>query len=291
MNIVILSRNAGLYSTRSLVNAAYRRNHDVRVIDHMRCDLVIDKNDHCVYYQGEKLVGIDAIIPRIGTTATSHGSAVIRHFVNMGVYSTLQSSALLLARDKLSCLQALTAAGMDVPRSIISKDYYAMSEMIERVGELPIVIKMIKGTHGLGVILSESKKNAESILEAFHKSKEKVMIQEFIHEAKGADVRAFVVEDKVVGAMKRQARPGEFRSNLHRGASSTIINLTEEEKFVARKAARVMGLEIAGVDMLQTSKGPLVLEVNASPGLEGIETTTKVDIAGKIIDMVQRNVS
>jgi len=289
MNIVILSRNAGLYSTRSLVNAAYRKNHDVRVIDHMSCDLVIDRNDHAIYFQGERLEGVDAIIPRIGTTATTHGSAVIRHFVNMGVYSTLQSAALLLARDKLSCLQALTAAGMDVPRSIISNNYYEMSDMIDRVGEMPVVIKMIKGTHGLGVILSETKRNAESILEAFHKSKDKVMLQEFIREAKGADVRAFVVDHEVVGAMKRQAKPGEFRSNLHRGASSTIVQLTEEERLIAIKAAQTMGLEIAGVDMLQTSKGPLVLEVNASPGLEGIETTTKVDIAGKIIDMVQRN--
>ncbi len=289
MNIVVLSRNAGLYSTRSLVNAAYRRNHHVRVIDHMSCDLVIDVNDHAIYHNGERLEGIDAIIPRIGATATGHGSAVIRHFVNMGVYSSLQSEALLLSRDKLSCLQALTAAGVPVPRSIIAKNYYSMPEMIDKVGEMPIVIKMIRGTHGLGVILSESKKNAESVLEAFYKSKEKVMLQEFIHEAKGADVRVFIVDGQIVGVMKRQAKEGEFRSNLHRGASSKIIKLTAQEEEIALKAAKVMGLDIAGVDMLQTSNGPLILEVNASPGLEGIETTTKVDIAGKIIDMVQRN--
>ncbi len=289
MNIAILSRNAALYSTRSLVNAAYRRNHNVRVIDHMNCDLVIDSGDMAVYYQGERLEGIDAIIPRIGATATGHGAAVIRQFKAQGIYSTLDPDALLLSRDKLSCLQALSANGVSIPRSVISKNYYTMPSMIDEVGDMPIVIKMIKGTHGLGVILSESKKNAESILEAFYKAKEKVMLQEFIHEAKGADVRVFIVNDEIVGVMKRQAKEGEFRSNLHRGASSTIIKLTDEEEQIARKAARVMGLKIAGVDMLQTSEGPLILEVNASPGLEGIETTTKVDISGKIIDMVQRS--
>ncbi len=289
MNILVLSRNPALYSTRSIVNAARRNNHYARVVDHMNCDLVIDNDDPVIYYQGEPLEGFNAVIPRIGSSATSHGSAVVRQLEAMGMYSTMNAAALLNARDKLSCLQILMANGLPVPRSIISQNYYVMSDMIDEVGEIPIVIKLIKGTHGLGVILAESKKNAESILETFYKSKQKVMLQEFVAEAKGADVRVFVVDDEIVGVMKRQAKPGEFRSNLHCGASSEVVEITDEEQKIARRAAKVMGLEIAGVDMLQTRNGPLILEVNASPGLEGIETTTKNDIARKIIRMVEKN--
>lgn len=290
MKIVILSRNPSLYSTRSLVNAAEKRNHTVEVVDHMQCDLVIQDGALEIFYLGGKITDVDAIVPRIGTSATSHGSSVIRQFEAMGVYTTLGSAPLLKARDKLICLQLLAAESVSVPRTIIPKNYYTMSSMIDRVGSEPFVIKLIKGTHGLGVILSESRKNAEAILETFFKTNQKAMIQEFIEEAGGADVRVFIVDDEIVGVMKRQAAEGEFRSNLHRGGSSTIDTLTEEEKMIAKKAARVMGLKVAGVDMLRSTRGPLILEVNASPGLEGIETTTRVDIAGKIIDMVQRNV-
>lgn len=289
MNIIILSRSAELYSTQSLVNAARRRNHYVRVFDHMHCDLVIEKNGPCIYYHGQKIKNIQAIIPRIGSSATSFGASVIRQFELMKVFTTLKADPLLKARDKVSCMQILAANGIAVPKSTISNNIMSVGQMIDEVGPVPIVIKLVNGTHGLGVMLAEQKKIAESIVEAFHKTKQKVFLQSFIEEAGGADVRVFVVNNEVVGVMKRQAAEGEFRSNLHRGATSEVIELTESEKQVARKAARVMGLKVAGVDMLQTSKGPLVLEVNASPGLEGIETTTGNDIAGKIIQYVEKN--
>jgi len=258
-------------------------------VDHMQCDLVVQDGGLEVFYLGGKISEVQAIIPRIGNSATSHGSAVIRQFESMGVFTTLGSSALLCARDKLICLQMLAAKGIGVPRTVIPKNYYTMPSMIDRVGSQPFVIKLMKGTHGLGVILSESRKNAEAIMETFFKTNQKAMLQEFIEEAGGADIRVFIVDDEIVGVMKRQAAAGEFRSNLHRGGSSTIDNLTEEEKMIAIKAARTMGLKVAGVDMLRSARGPLILEVNASPGLEGIETTTKVYIAGKIINMIERN--
>jgi ribosomal protein S6--L-glutamate ligase len=289
MNIAILSRNPALYSTQSLVNAARKRNHFVRVFDHMFCDLVIEENSPCIYYHGQKIKNIQAVIPRIGNSATTYGASVIRQFELMKVFSTLKSDPLLKARDKISCMQILAANGIAVPKSTLSNNMMTIGQMIDEVSPLPVVIKMVKGTHGLGVMLAEKKKMAESIVEAFHKTKQKVFLQQFIAEAKGADVRVFIVNNEVVGVMKRQAAEGEFRSNLHRGATSEVIQLSEEEMKVARKAARVMGLHVAGVDMLQTSKGPMVLEVNASPGLEGIETTTGRDIAGKIIKYVEKN--
>ncbi len=272
------------------MRAAQKRNHNVEVVDHMQCDLVVQDGALEIFYLGGKISDVDAIIPRIGNSATSHGSAVIRQFEAMGVYTTLGSDPLLKARDKLICLQLLAAEGVSVPRTIIPKNYYTMPSMIDRVGSTPFVIKLLKGTHGLGVILSESRKNAEAILETFFKTGQKAMIQEFIEEAGGADVRVFIVDEEIVGVMKRQAAKGEFRSNLHRGGSSSIDQLTEEEIDAAKKAARVMGLKVAGVDMLRSKRGPLILEVNASPGLEGIETTTRVDIAGRIMDMIERNV-
>lgn len=272
------------------MRAAQKRNHNVEVVDHMQCDLVVQDGALEIFYLGQKISDVDAIIPRIGNSATSHGSAVIRQFEAMGVYTTMGSDPLLKARDKLICLQLLAAEGVSVPRTVIPKNYYTMPSMIDRVGSTPFVIKLLKGTHGLGVILSESRKNAEAILETFFKTNQKAMIQEFIEEAGGADVRVFIVDEEIVGVMKRQAAKGEFRSNLHRGGSSSIDQLTEEEIDAAKKAARVMGLKVAGVDMLRSKRGPLILEVNASPGLEGIETTTRVDIAGRIIDMIERNV-
>ena len=289
MNIVILSRNPALYSTQSLVNAARKRSHYVRVFDHMHCDLVIEANQPCIYYHGQKIKNVQAVIPRIGNSATTYGSAVIRQFELMKTFTTLKSDPLLRARDKISCMQILAANGIQVPKSTISNNIMTVSQMIDEVSPLPVVVKLVNGTHGLGVMLAEQKKMAESIVEAFHKTKQKVFLQKFIEEAKGADVRVFIVHNEIVGVMKRQAKEGEFRSNLHRGATSEVISLTEKEKHIAIKAARVMGLKIAGVDMLQTSKGPLILEVNASPGLEGIETTTGNDIAGKIITYVEKN--
>lgn len=289
MNILILSRNIALYSTQSLVNAARRRGHYVRVIDHMQCDLCIEKGALSVYYQNERIQGFHAVIPRIGSTATTYGSAVVRQFVQMGLFSTLDHDALLRARNKLSSIQLMAANGIGIPKTVISNNLYTVPECIDLLDSLPMIIKLESGTHGLGVILSESKSNAEAIIEAFHKVKQRILLQEFIKEANGADVRVFIVEDEIVGVMQRQAKEGEFRSNLHRGGTSFVVPLTEEEKRVALKAAQVMGLTVCGVDMLRSNKGPLILEVNASPGLEGIETTTKVDIAGKIIELCERN--
>lgn len=290
LKILILSRSTNLYSTNSLLQACRRKGHYARVVDHMMCDLVVDKTGSKIFYEGEELERFDAVIPRIGGSATSYGAAVIRQLESMGVSTTLLANSLLNARDKLSCLQILTANNIGVPKSIVSNNYYSMSNMILEIGKLPIVIKMLKGTHGLGVILSETHRNASSILEAFYKSKQKVMLQEFIEESAGTDVRVFVVDGEIVGVMKRQAKEGEFRSNLHRGASSFVIELTDAEKSAALNAAEAMNLTVAGVDMLQSKDGPLILEVNASPGLEGIETTTGKDIAGKIVMYLERNV-
>lgn len=289
MNIAILSRNPALYSTQSLVNAARKRNHFVRVFDHMHCDLVIEESKPCIYYHGQQVKNIQAIIPRIGNSATTYGSSVIRQFELMKIFTTLKADPLLQARDKISCMQILAANGIAVPKSTISNNLMTINQMIDEVGPMPVIIKLVNGTHGLGVMLAEQKKMAESIIEAFYKTKQRVFLQQFVAEAKGADVRVFIVDNEVVGVMKRQAAEGEFRSNLHRGATSEVIQLKENEMDIAKKAAKVLGLKVAGVDMLQTSKGPLVLEVNASPGLEGIETTTGRDIASKIIKYVEKN--
>lgn len=289
MNIGILSRNASLYSTQSIIKAARKNNHEVVVLDHMRCDIISESGRPCIYYNGIEIDDLDAIIPRIGTSATTYGAAVIRQFEAMGTYSTLGSEPLLRARDKLSCLQILSAHDIGIPKTLVSNSFYATEDLMDELGGFPLIIKLINGTHGIGVILAENKKTATSILEAFYKGRQKVMLQEFIREANGADVRVFIVDNEIVGVMKRQAKPGEFRSNLHRGGSSSIITLTDTEKRIAKKAASVMGLKVAGVDMLQSSRGPLILEVNASPGLEGIETTTGKDIAGRIIRLVEQN--
>jgi len=289
MNIIVLSRNPALYSTQSIVRAARHRGHNVRILDHMQCDLIVDGTASRVMYNGQHIKNVDAIIPRIGDSATNYGSAVIRQFETLKVFTTLKSSCLINSRDKVTTLQLLSAEDIKVPTSALSNNPYTYGDMIDQIGPPPVIIKLVRGTHGMGVIKAGDKSTAEAILEAFYKTKDKALIQEFIHEAKGADVRVFIVNDEIVGVMKRQAKPGEFRSNLHRGGSSVVIELTEEEAHMARKAARVLGLKIAGVDMLQTHTGPQILEVNASPGLEGIETTTKVDIAGKIITFVEKN--
>jgi ribosomal protein S6--L-glutamate ligase len=290
MNIIVLSRNAALYSTQSIVEAGKKRGHHVRVLDHMYCDLIMDTNHPAVFYNFQKLDNIHAVIPRIGTSATSYGSAVIRQFECMKIFSTLSPEPLLKTRNKLSCLQHLAAEGILVPRTAITNNLYTLSFTIDQVGPSPHIVKLASGTQGLGVILSETKTNAESIIEAFQKSEEKILIQKYIAESRGTDIRVFVIDGKIVASMKRQAKPGEFRSNIHRGATSVNIELTEEEKYTALKATEIMGLKIAGGDMLQSKEGPMVLEVNASPGLEGIETTTGVDIAKQIIEFVERNV-
>jgi ribosomal protein S6--L-glutamate ligase len=289
MNIVILSRNAALYSTDSLIRAAQHRGHHVRVIDHLMCDLVIEQNKLQIYYYSEPVDDVDAIIPRIGSSSTTYGAAIIRQFTANNVYSTVRSDALLKARDKLSCLQYLAQKNIDVPKTVIINNQLMIDDMLNHIEGEQKIVKLTSGTHGLGVILTESNQNAESIIEAFSKVRQKSLIQEFIKESDGSDIRLIVVGDKVVATMCRQAAEGEFRSNLHRGGSSYAVTPTEEERKIAIKASQLLGLDVAGVDMLRSARGPLILEVNASPGLEGIEGTTGIDVAGKIMELVERN--
>ena len=290
MNIAILSRDAKLYSTKRLKEAGEERGHNVEIIDHMKCVLYIEKKNPMVLYQGRKLDYFDAIIPRIGASVTFYGAAVVRQFEMMKVFTAVESQALIRSRDKLRSLQILSRAGLGLPRTIFM-DYNRDTEgAIEAVGGAPVIIKLLEGTQGLGVVLAENKKAAESVIEAFHGIRTRIIIQEFIKESKGSDIRAFVVNGEVVGAMKRQAMlEGEFRSNLHRGGKASVIKLTQTEKKAAITAAKKMGLGIAGVDMLQSNRGPLIMEVNSSPGLEGIEGTTKVNIARKIIAYLEEH--
>ncbi|MDX1671956.1 MAG: 30S ribosomal protein S6--L-glutamate ligase [Balneolaceae bacterium] len=288
MNIVILSRNTKLYSTRRIVEAVKERGHTARVIDHMKCDIIIQKGDPQIHYKGEELVDVDAVIPRIGASVTFYGAAVVRQFEMMKIFTATESQALVRSRDKLRSLQILSRAGLGMPKTVFTDYSKEVDDIIETVGGAPLIIKLLEGTQGLGVVLAPTKKAAQSVIQAFHGLKARVIVQEFIEESKGADLRAFVVDGRVIGAMKRQASEGEFRSNIHRGGSGELIKLSKEEKEVAIKAARVMKLNIAGVDMLQSSRGPLVLEVNSSPGLEGIEKATGKDIAGDIVKFLER---
>ncbi|MBL7884818.1 MAG: 30S ribosomal protein S6--L-glutamate ligase, partial [Bacteroidia bacterium] len=281
MKIAILSRNPKLYSTRRLVEAAEQRGHEVVVLDHLKCVLVIEKGNPHIYYGGQEVTGIDAIIPRIGTSVTFYGAAVVRQFEQMKVFSSVESQALVRSRDKLRSLQLLAKAGIGMPKTAFASAPKNIDNVLEQVGGAPVVIKLLEGTQGIGVILAETHKSAKSVIESFLALKANILVQEFIKEAGGADVRAFIVDGKIVGAMKRQGLPGDFRSNLHRGGSANVIELSKEERETAIKAAKKLGLAIAGVDMLQSSRGPLVMEVNSSPGLEGIEGATGVDIAGK----------
>ncbi len=260
------------------------------VVDHSKCDLVIEKKKPGIIYKGHMLEDIDAVIPRIGASVTFYGTAVVRQFEMMKVFTAIESQALVRSRDKLRSLQILSRAGLGLPKTVFSNYSRNVKDIIKSVGGAPVVIKLLEGTQGLGVVLAENENAAESVIEAFNGLKARVIVQEFVQEANGADLRAFVVDGVVVGAMKRQAKKGEFRSNLHRGGTASIVELSEEEENAALKAARVMGLGIAGVDMLQSNHGPLILEVNSSPGLEGIEAATGKDIANSIIRYVERNV-
>ncbi len=290
MNIAILSTGPKLYSTKRLKEAGEKRGHRVEIIDHMKCVIFIEKKNPVVLYQGRRLDYFDAIIPRIGASVTFYGAAIVRQFEMMKVFTAVESQALIRSRDKLRSLQILSRAGLGLPKTIFM-DYSKDTEgVVEAVGGAPVVIKLLEGTQGLGVVLAENKKAAQSVIDAFHGLKTHIIVQEFIKEAKGADIRAFIVDGEVVGAMRRQAKEGEFRSNLHRGGTATVVKLTRAEKHAAVTAAKKMGLGVAGVDMLPSKRGPLILEVNSSPGLEGIEGATKVDIAGKIIQYLERNV-
>lgn len=273
-----------------LVEAAKKKGHEAIVVDHLKCIIELEKKNPKVYYNGAHLEDIDAIIPRIGASVTFYGTAVVRQFEMMKVFTAIESQALVRSRDKLRSLQILARAGVGLPKTVFTNYTKDVDHVIESVGGAPLVLKLLEGTQGLGVVLAETHNAASSIIEAFNGLKARVIAQQFIKESGGADIRAFVVDGVVVGAMKRQGKEGEFRSNLHRGGRASIIELTDEEENTALKSARAMGLGIAGVDMLQSSSGPLVLEVNSSPGLEGIENATNKDIAREIIRYVERNV-
>ncbi|MDZ7773906.1 MAG: 30S ribosomal protein S6--L-glutamate ligase [Balneolaceae bacterium] len=288
MHIVVLSRNARLYSTSRLVETIEEAGHEATVLDHLKCDIVSERDNPCIYYRGTRVQGVDAVIPRIGASVTFYGSAVVRQFEMMKVFTAVESQALVRSRDKLRSLQILARAGVGMPKTVFTNYSTEVRKIIESVGGPPLIVKLLEGTQGVGVVLAPTFKAAESIIQAFHSMKARVIVQEYIAEAKGEDIRAFVVDGKVVGAMKRTGKEGEFRSNVHRGGSVELIRLSKEERRAALIAARVMGLSVAGVDMLQSERGPLVLEVNSSPGLEGIERATGKDIAEQIIHFVEK---
>ncbi len=290
MHIVILSRNSSLYSTSRLVEAGREAGHEMRVLDHLKCDIVSEQDNPCIFYEGEKIIGVDAVIPRIGTSATFYGSAVVRQFEMMKVFTAVESQALTRSRDKLRSLQILARSGVGMPKTVFTNYSSEAKQIINSLGGPPLIIKLLEGTQGLGVVLAPTRKAAESIIQAFHSINVRVIAQEFIEEARGEDVRAFVVNGEVVGAMKRKGKEEDFRSNLHRGGTAELIQLSKQWQQAALIAAEAMGLSIAGVDLLHSNRGPLVLEVNSSPGLQGIESATQKDIAGIIIDFVEQKI-
>lgn len=289
MKIAILSRKPSLYSTRRLAEAGKARGHQMLVIDYLRCYMNIASHKPRVMYQGIPMVGFHAIIPRIGATHTFYGTAVVRQFEMMGVFSVNESQAITRSRDKLRCLQLLSRKGVGLPVTGFAASTKDIDGLIDIAGGAPLVVKLVEGTQGIGVILAETRKAAEAVIEAFRGLDANILVQEFVKEAAGADIRCLVVGERVVAAMRRKAPPGEFRSNLHRGATAEKIKPTRDERSTAVAAARAMGLNVAGVDLLRSERGPLVMEVNSSPGLEGIETATKVDVAGAIIEFIEKH--
>lgn len=286
--ILILSRNKQLYSTERLAEAVSEKGYQPLILDHLKCDIVIEQDKPAVYYGGELVKNVAAVIPRIGASVTFYGAAVVRQFEMMNIPTVTESQALVRSRDKLRSLQILARSNVGLPKTVFTNYSKEVDKIIDSVGGAPLIVKLLEGTQGYGVVLAPTRKAAESIIDAFHSMKARVIVQEFIEEAKGADIRVFVVDNKVVGAMKRQGKEGEFRSNLHQGGTGKIIKLSKEERNIALTAAKSMNLSIAGVDLLQSSRGPLVLEVNSSPGLEGIEKATGIDIASKIIDYADK---
>ncbi len=289
MRIAILSRNKKLYSTKRLKEAGEKRGHIVDVIDTTACYMDITSSKSSVRYKGEELPYYDAVIPRIGASVSFYGTAVVRQFEMMGTYSINESVAISRSRDKLRSLQLLSRKGIGLPRTGFANHPGDIKDLIKNVGGAPLVIKLLEGTQGIGVVLADTNKNAESIIEAFMGLKASILVQEFIKEAGGADIRCLVVGDKVIAAMKRQGAEGEFRSNLHRGGSATLVKLSPAERKTAVDAAKTMGLHMSGVDILRSSRGPVVMEVNSSPGLNGIETATGKDVAGMIIEHLERH--
>lgn len=290
MRIGILSRQASLYSTSRLREAAEARGHEVAIIDYLRCYMNITSHRPHVVYHGRELNDFDAVIPRIGASNTFYGTAVVRQFEMMGTFTPNRSQAISRSRDKLRCMQILAAKGIGLPVTGFGHSPKDIEGMLEVIGGPPVVVKILEGTQGIGVVLADSPAAARSVIEAFRGLDVNILVQEFIKEAEGADIRAFVIGNRVVASMKRQGAPGEFRSNLHRGGTATKIKLTPKERSTAVRAAGILGLKVAGVDILRSRHGPVVLEVNSSPGLEGIERTTEVDVADAIIEYIERSV-
>ena len=288
MKIAILSRDAGLYSTSRLVEAAENRGHEVAVIDYLRCYMNITAHNPQVMYQGRALEGFDAVIPRIGAPYTFYGTAVVRQFEMANVFCVNESQAIARSRDKLRCLQLLARKGIGIPVTAAADSTRDIAGLIKIVGGAPLVIKLVEGTQGIGVVLAETQQAAESVIQAFRGLSANILVQEFIAESRGSDIRCFVVGGKVVAAMRRQGPPGEFRSNLHRGGSAEKARLSPEERATAVRAAKTVGLNVCGVDLLRSKHGPVVMEVNSSPGLEGIEGATGVDVAARIMEWIER---
>jgi ribosomal protein S6--L-glutamate ligase len=289
MKIAILSQDPSLYSTQRLKAAGEERGHDMRTINYLRCYMNITSQRPTIVYNGNPLENFDAIIPRIGASKTFYGTAVVRQFEVMGVFSTNESQAISRSRDKLRCMQILAREGIGLPVTGFAHATQDIEGLIDTVGGAPLVIKLLEGTQGIGVVLAETYQAARSVIEAFRGLDANILVQEYIAEAKGADLRCFVVGSKVIAAMKRQGAEGEFRSNLHRGGKAETVKLTPEERSTAVRAAKAMGLRVAGVDLLRSNHGPVVMEVNSSPGLGGIEKATGIDVAGKIIEFVAKN--
>ena len=287
MNIVILSRNKNLYSTNRLFNAGTKRGHHIDVIDYLRCYINIGENQTAIYYNGKKLGHYDAVLPRIGASQTSYGTAIVRQFEMIGNFVINKSDAIKSSRDKLRSLQVLAKHGIDMPITGYASHTMDIHDVIEKVGKTPLIMKLLQGTQGNGMVLAETMKAAESVMNAFKQVDADILIQEFIKESSGVDIRVIVVGKKVVAAMQRVAPEGEFRSNVHRGAATKHINLTPEEEEIAIKSTKVLGLSVAGVDLMRSKRGPLVLEVNSSPGLQGIELLTGADVAGEIISFIE----
>jgi ribosomal protein S6--L-glutamate ligase len=291
MKLAILSRQPDLYSTKALQRAATQRGHEALVMDTLQFDINISRRKPELTYNGEPVEGIDAVIPRVGASITFYGMAVVRQFEMMGVYCLNESQAIARSRDKLRCLQLLCRHDIGVPPTVFTRQADHVPDCIEKVDGPPVVVKLLQGTQGIGVVLAESERAAGSVIEAFHGLDQNILIQKFIKEAKGADIRAFVVGRKVVAAMKRQAVAGEFRSNLHRGGSAAKFRLPPEYRKTALAAARVLGLQVAGVDLIESADGPMVMEVNSSPGLEGIQKATGIKVADLIIEHLEKQVS
>jgi ribosomal protein S6--L-glutamate ligase len=289
MKIGVLSRRPSLYSTRRLVEAGRERDHEMAVINYLRCYMDITSHKPTVMFKGEPVLGFDAVIPRIGASNAFYGASLVRQFEMMGVFSSNESQGISRAHDKLRQLQLLSRAGIGLPVTGFAHDLEDIDGMIDAVGGAPVVVKLLQGTQGKGVVLAETRKAAESVIGAFRELDANILVQEFIKESAGSDIRAFVVGRRVVAAMERTAAKGEFRSNIHRGGTAVKIKLTPEERSTAVRAAKHMGLAVAGVDLMRSNHGPVVLEVNSSPGLEGIEEATGIDIAGKIIEFLEKN--